>query len=387
MEMSPQRVRSAEFKTVRKGADLDEVRRFLNDVADELERAQNQSTAMEARARAAVARLQEVSDGQVAPTEAPARVDEPVTRARRPVRDDQPHAGPGPAHRRRTDRRSTRRRRQAGVDRERRGGGDPDSTREMAAAMLDEAREEARRASESERLLAASEVDALKARRDFLESDVDHLEQFLIAQRGRVRDAATELLEITDRVPAGLGEVRRPLLSASDDASPDDAASAAPGFAGAPTGAASPEPARHRHGGATTTSPTTSTRPKRSNSSSSATSTRNLPTWTDDDRRYDPRRSRLRPSRRAVPVGVVGIGRLPIHVRRRRSHHLTTSQPGDSTGTGAPANLHRRPRSSSVASWRAVSSRRPEAELSCPRRGRAGHLGEGVDVRALDRAA
>ena len=50
MEMSPQRVRSAEFKTVRKGADPDEVKVFLNDVADELERAQNQSTAMEARA-------------------------------------------------------------------------------------------------------------------------------------------------------------------------------------------------------------------------------------------------------------------------------------------------------------------------------------------------
>ncbi len=89
--------------------------------------------------------------------------------------------------------------------------------------MLDEAREEARRASETERLLAASEVDALKARRDFLESDVDHLEQFLIAQRGRVRDAATELIEITDRVPAGLGDVRRPLLSASDDAADDRA--------------------------------------------------------------------------------------------------------------------------------------------------------------------
>ncbi len=70
MEMSPQRVRSAEFKTARKGADLDEVRRFLNDVADELERAQNQSTAMEARARAAVARLQDVSEGQAASADA-----------------------------------------------------------------------------------------------------------------------------------------------------------------------------------------------------------------------------------------------------------------------------------------------------------------------------
>ncbi len=62
MEMNPQRVRSAEFKTVRKGADPEEVRVFLSDVADELERAQNQSTAMEARARAAVARLQELNE-------------------------------------------------------------------------------------------------------------------------------------------------------------------------------------------------------------------------------------------------------------------------------------------------------------------------------------
>jgi len=242
MEMSPQRVRSAEFKTVRKGADLDEVRRFLNDVADELERAQNQSTAMEARARAAVARLQEVSDGQVAPTEAPARVDAPVAV---PVDQSETISRTLVLAQRTADTLIA----EAHADAAKlvstaneEAAATRDSSREMAAAMLDEAREEARRASESERLIAASEVDALKARRDFLESDVDHLEQFLIAQRGRVRDAATELLEITDRVPSGLGEVRRPLLSASDDASPDDAASAAPGFAGAPTGAASPEP-------------------------------------------------------------------------------------------------------------------------------------------------
>ena len=62
MEINPQRVRSAEFKTVRKGVDPEEVRVFLADVADELERAQNQSTAMEARARAAVARLPELNE-------------------------------------------------------------------------------------------------------------------------------------------------------------------------------------------------------------------------------------------------------------------------------------------------------------------------------------
>ncbi|RLE22910.1 MAG: hypothetical protein DRJ50_06955 [Actinobacteria bacterium] len=55
------------------------------------------------------------------------------------------------------------------------------------------------------------------ARRDFLESDVDHLETFLVDQRARVRDAASSLMEVAERVPGGLGESRRPLLSASDD--------------------------------------------------------------------------------------------------------------------------------------------------------------------------
>ena len=93
MEMNPQRVRSAEFKTVRKGADPDEVRVFLSDVADELERAQNQSTAMEARARAAVARLQEAQRGGVGGGRRPDR-----RCLGRGVRDDQPHAAAGPAH-------------------------------------------------------------------------------------------------------------------------------------------------------------------------------------------------------------------------------------------------------------------------------------------------
>jgi DivIVA domain-containing protein len=219
MEMSPQRVRSAEFKTARKGADLDEVRRFLNDVADELERAQNQSTAMEARARAAVARLQEVSDGQTTAAEPASRADEQVTV---PADQSDTISRTLVLAQRTADSLIAEARTEANKvvsTANEEAAATRDSTREMAAAMLDEAREEARRAGESERLMAASEVDALKARRDFLESDVDHLEQFLVAQRARVRDAATELIEITDRVPAGLGDVRRPLLSASDDAS------------------------------------------------------------------------------------------------------------------------------------------------------------------------
>ena len=213
MEMSPQRVRSAEFKTVRKGADPDEVRVFLNDVADELERAQNQSTAMEARARAAVARLQEVSESA---TGSPAvTVDASVEEAEtisRTLLLAQRTADTAVAEARGEAARilgSAKNEAATTID----------STREMAAQLLDEARAEARRLGDAERMAIAGEVDALKARRDFLESDVQQLELFLTEQRSRLRDAATSLVDITERIPGGLGVARPPLLSASDDES------------------------------------------------------------------------------------------------------------------------------------------------------------------------
>jgi DivIVA domain-containing protein len=226
MEINPQRVRSAEFKTVRKGDDPDEVRVFLNDVADELEQAQNQSTAMEARARAAVARLQELSEAGAPAVE---------TQVREPV-----EASPDEAEtisrtlvlaQRTADTTVAEARTEAArilaVSSDE-AAATLDSTREMSALLLAEAREEARSVGQAQRIAIAGEVDALMARRDFLESDVDHLETFLVDQRTRVRDAATSLMEVAERVPGGLGDTRRPLLSASDDetafddAVPDD---------------------------------------------------------------------------------------------------------------------------------------------------------------------
>ena len=221
MEMTPQRVRSAEFKTVRKGADPDEVKIFLNDIADELERAQNQSTAMEARARAAVARLQEVSESEPPAPAVMASADEAETISRtlllaQRTADNAVAEARGDAARivaAANDEAATT----------------LDSTREMSAQLLAEARAEARQVGENERTSIASEVEALKARRDFLESDVEQLELFLTEQRSRLRDAATSLVDITERVPGGLGAARPPLLSASDDesgepsnSSPDD---------------------------------------------------------------------------------------------------------------------------------------------------------------------
>ncbi|MGB7877232.1 MAG: DivIVA domain-containing protein [Ilumatobacteraceae bacterium] len=214
MEMNPQRVRSAEFKTVRKGADPDEVRVFLSEVADELERAQNQSTAMEARARAAVARLQEVSE-QAAAAPAPtvdASVEESETISRTLLLAQRTADATIATANVEAQRTLAKAKDEAATT--------LDSTREMSAQMLEEARIEAQRVGEAERQSIASEVEALKARRDFLESDVHHLETFLIDQRARVREAATALVDLAERVPGGLGEVRRPLLSASDDDTP-----------------------------------------------------------------------------------------------------------------------------------------------------------------------
>jgi cell division initiation protein len=214
MEISPQRVRNAEFKTIRKGADPDEVKAFLDEVADELERAQNQSTAMEARARAAVARLQELTEGGAAAGGAEgaglqASAEESETISRTLLLAQRTADGAVADAKVRAEQILAQANEEAART--------LDSTREMSASMLAEARAEARQASEAERAAVASEVDALKARRDFLESDVQHLETFLIDQRTRLRDAATSITDIAERVPGGLGEVRAPLLSAADD--------------------------------------------------------------------------------------------------------------------------------------------------------------------------
>ena len=221
MEINPQQVRSAEFKTVRKGADPDEVRVFLGDVADELERAQNQSTAMEARARAAVARLQELNEGSppAAPT-ASLEAEEAETISRTLL-----------LAQRTADSTVAEARAEAArliADAKDEAAKTLDSTRVMSARLIDEARDEARRVGDVERGNVAGEVEALKARREFLESDVHHLEVFLVDQRAWVREASSALLDVVERVPGGLGEVRAPLLSAAGDEddvdSVDDAA-------------------------------------------------------------------------------------------------------------------------------------------------------------------
>jgi DivIVA domain-containing protein len=200
--LNPERIRDTRFKTSRRGYDPAEVDAFLEEAAVALEAAQNDATAMEARARAAVARLQELSHGGGDPAASPRpSVDEAETISRtlllaQRTADDTIADAQAEAERVAT------------------------AANEEAARLVEEARQEARHAGEAERVQVEGEVQALLARRDFLESDVDHLEQFLLAQRERVVEVVNELTDLAQRVPNGLGEMRRPLLSAAAEDEP-----------------------------------------------------------------------------------------------------------------------------------------------------------------------
>lgn len=226
MELTPQAVRATTFKTVRKGYDPTEVDGFKDRAASAIESAQNQATAMEARARAAVAKLQELTQAGVAPAakdEAPTPAGEPKP-AEAAVAPEAAVAAAAPAELRSDDAETISRtlllaQRTADTtiaEAQREADTILTAARVEAAKIVEDAKVEGRKANEAERIKAENEVQALVARRDFLVGDVDSLEQHIVTQRERLRDTASALQEMIDRVPAGLGDVRRPLLSASD---------------------------------------------------------------------------------------------------------------------------------------------------------------------------
>jgi len=222
MEMTPQTIRSTSFELVKKGYDPDAVDAFKEQIASVVEGAQNQATAMEARARAAVAKLQEVTSQPAVVATSGSGDTEVISRtlllAQRTADAAVAEARAEADH-------------LLGAARDE-AGRVLDSARSMAAKTLDDAREEARRAVGDERMRAEAEVQALLARRDFLIADVEHLEQFIMAQRERLRDAAVQLHDMVDRVPGGLADMRRPLLSASAEPLPAVAAPLPPDITG-----------------------------------------------------------------------------------------------------------------------------------------------------------
>lgn len=220
MDITPSQVTGASFRSVRKGYDPDEVETFLAQVASALEAAQQQATAMEARARAAVARLQEATAAQHVAETAPAppsgdlRVgpDEAETISRTLLLAQRTADTTIAEARAEAERIAAEARTEAETT--------LDSTREMSARLLADAKAAARKMTEQERQAALEEVEELKARREFLIGDVEQLEQFLVDQRERLRGAAREIEALCERVPSGLGAVRAPALSAADDHQP-----------------------------------------------------------------------------------------------------------------------------------------------------------------------
>ncbi|MEZ5250394.1 MAG: DivIVA domain-containing protein [Ilumatobacteraceae bacterium] len=89
MDLSPQAVAAATFRTVKRGYDPDEVRAYLIEVSASLEASHQQATAMEARARAAIQRLQDATHTLAPP---PITGQVPVTPPSPTKRSHQPHA-------------------------------------------------------------------------------------------------------------------------------------------------------------------------------------------------------------------------------------------------------------------------------------------------------
>ncbi len=216
MELSPQAVAAATFKTVKRGYDPDEVRSYLVEVSTALEASQQQATAMEARARAAIAKLQEATQAGTAsapPSEEAEVISRTLLLAQRTADATIAEA--------RTEAAEMRRHAEADAEAAREAAAAQAADRLAAAqaqvsAMLDEARSEVQRVRDEEHVRAEQDVARLTARRDALVIDLDQLEQHLVAQRERVRMAASTLLELVDRVPAGLADVARPSASGGD---------------------------------------------------------------------------------------------------------------------------------------------------------------------------
>jgi cell division septum initiation protein DivIVA len=213
MELSPESVSSTTFKIVKKGCDPDEVKSYLAQLASSFEAMQKHAAAMEARARAATARLQEIA-AQPPSAGSGAAQDEAAESISRALLLAQRTADS-------TIRDATLEASQITMKAKVEAQVLIDGAQGMLNRLLDDAKADARRSAESERVQIQNEVESLLARRDFLLSDVENLEQHIVSQRERLRDVASALSDIVSKVPGGLADLRRPVISASGDDLPE----------------------------------------------------------------------------------------------------------------------------------------------------------------------
>jgi DivIVA domain-containing protein len=244
MELSPQSVSSTTFKIVKRGFDPDEVKAYLGQLATAIEATQSQATAMEARARAAVVRLQEIAAQtpmQSAP--APTPISTPVPAQITASADESETISRTLLLAQRTADQTvaeaTTQAKSITENAHNEARITVANAQDHANRLIDDAKAEARRAGEGQRIQIESEVQALMARREFLLSDVDYLEQYIVTQRDRLRDVSSSLTEIIEKVPGGLGDLRRPLVSGAGGDNRDDSSGTPRPVAPAPPSAMS----------------------------------------------------------------------------------------------------------------------------------------------------
>ena len=213
MELSPQAVAAATFKTVKRGYDPDEVRAYLVEVSASLESSHQQATAMEARARAAIAKLQDVSQHTAmgTPIEEAQTISRTLLLAQRTadatVADAQREAE------------SIAKRGQAEAELlAARAASDAAaataSAVEQADRLLRDAELEAQQTKTDAHRRAEADVRLLEQQRAALQHDIASLEAHVTTERERVRAAADALVQVADRIPSGLVPVAAPATTA-----------------------------------------------------------------------------------------------------------------------------------------------------------------------------
>ena len=216
MDESPQAVAGTTFRIVKKGYDPDEVRAYLSNVSRALTAAQEHAASMEARARQAVAKAQELMQQRQATPERGMKLEDTETISRTLLLAQRTADNTTADARREAEKTLATARAEAETALA--------GAKEEALRLVETARADARRAGENERVQVEEELQQLLARLEFLRDDVTQLDRFTGEQRTRLREAADALNDIAERPVGGLGEHRSPVLSAASDMPPPNGA-------------------------------------------------------------------------------------------------------------------------------------------------------------------
>ena len=226
MHLTPDDLAGAGFTVVRKGFDPDEVRAFQGAAAQALADAQHYAATMEQRAKAAVAQLHDVEQASTGGTVTHGLDHTPsqpaLTTSTVAIRTDDAETISRTLllAQRTADRVIAEATAEAAAIRSA-ASTEADALRyaveNETKRLVNEARAEARRTGDAERVKIESEVQALLAHLDFLREDVRELEAYADAQRQRLLEAADAMRNVAEGSVGRIADMRHPVLSPAAD--------------------------------------------------------------------------------------------------------------------------------------------------------------------------